>query len=681
MKNIYAASLLELLPESILLDPKLRASAEALDAQFQAVTAAAREVLHLPRFDELSGNIIDYLAEQFHIDFYEPLYLTEAEKVNMIRSSIAWHRIKGTPAAVEQIAHAAFRDADIQEWFEYGGEPYHFKIKSHGYKETPDGFATYLRLINVAKNVRSWIDNLEVVYDEPEAVTYAGAIDLTTGAKDMLVARPPDTYPTEIFAGNANFIYGDKRESLQLPKLKFAAETLYGQILSKVGSIEIDSSTKSTSGDSLAYAWGSENFAGLCNLILGQKTWSLSLAQNSTTKDYAGAANLIFGDKVEGLHRPRLKFDESSFAAQILTKIGAIKVDSSTKSSADNTFAHAWKGDVYAGNANLKTGDLTIEPRLLKENSELLKFAVGQALSKVGGIQLGKPNSSGENLYSKAWAGKFFSGTVDGVFGQKYWSMSPPKDEVEKLHAGNANWFVGKKTESLNRPNLNFETSFATGQMLTKTGGIQVETSTRPSVENHIAHAWQSNNFVGEANLKSGVVSVESDIAKDAEYTDEISIGQAVTKVGTIQIGTLDKPISGNHVDITGAPKTFADNVDLKTGDFTIKRVPPKIRHKMVVRVGVPHVRTGFITIGCCPESDIWELPDDGDWLRLWFAFPKYGMKTITLANPREELERDDFNEVSNYVAGNGLLVNRLGQETTGLSRAALIVNRERKIF
>ena len=79
MKKISEVTLLDVLPESILQDPKLNAAAEALDAQIRAVTLATREVLHLPRLDELSGNVLDFLAEQFHLDFYEPLYLTEDE--------------------------------------------------------------------------------------------------------------------------------------------------------------------------------------------------------------------------------------------------------------------------------------------------------------------------------------------------------------------------------------------------------------------------------------------------------------------------------------------------------------------------------------------------------------------------------------------------------------------------
>ena len=474
MKKIYTASLLELLPESVLLDPKLRASAEALDAQFQAVTAATREVLHLPRLDELSGNIIDYLAEQFHIDFYEPLYLTEAEKKNLIRESIAWHRIKGTPAAVEQIAHAAFRDAEILEWFEYGGEPYHFKIKSHGYKETPDGWATYLRLIDVAKNVRSWCDNLEVYWDETDIgknQVYVGNLELQTGDRTLSLNKPKLDSTTKIFAGNANFIYGDKVESLQIPKLKFATQDFIGQALTKVGYVKIGSETKSDADNYFARVWKSKIFAGMSNFVHGQKFWNISLPREQSTKTFTGTANFIYGSKVESLQRPRLKFDETNHSAQILTKVGTIKIGNSTKSDAGNYFSRAWESKTFAGNGNLKTGDLTI------------------------------------------------------------------------------------------------------------------------------------------------------------------------------------------------------------------KSTPPKKNHKIIVRVGLANMRTGFITFGCADEADDWEFPDEGDWLRLWFQFPNTRAKQITLSNPRDDVAGGDVVEVGNYATDNGLLVNRLGQETTGISKAALIIKRERKIL
>lgn len=277
---------------------KLYASAQALSAQLQAVTVATREVLHIPRLDELHGAVLDYIAEQLHIDFFEPLYLTEDEKRNLIRDSIAWHRIKGTPAAVEQIAHNAFRDAEVVEWFDYeSGQPYHFKIRSHGFKDTPDGWNTFTRMINVAKNVRSWIDNYELIIDgdEHKLNLFAGMVNTLTGSRTIEPARPPTNYRSQAFAGMVNLIHGHKVESLRQPKTKFEAAAHVGQLLKRVGKIQIGSKTEAHGDDSFHRAWTSQIFAGMSNFVHGRKVWSLSRPKNPVTKLNAGTVDIKTG--------------------------------------------------------------------------------------------------------------------------------------------------------------------------------------------------------------------------------------------------------------------------------------------------------------------------------------------------------------------------------------------------
>lgn len=163
--------LTKILPESILQDPKMYASAVALDQQLIKTFGDVRNVLHIPRLDELSGTILDLLNWQYHTDFYEPLHLSDEIKRDLIRQSVGWHRIKGTTAAVEWLCEAAFREAEVQEWFDYGGEPYHFRITTKGFATTPDGFATYKRLINSAKSVRSHLDSISVDYSPEKPLT------------------------------------------------------------------------------------------------------------------------------------------------------------------------------------------------------------------------------------------------------------------------------------------------------------------------------------------------------------------------------------------------------------------------------------------------------------------------------------------------------------------------------
>ena len=70
IQGINEVSLLSILPTIILKDEKLKAAAQALDAELQRLSADARLVLHLPRLDELPNEVLDELAYQYHVDFF-----------------------------------------------------------------------------------------------------------------------------------------------------------------------------------------------------------------------------------------------------------------------------------------------------------------------------------------------------------------------------------------------------------------------------------------------------------------------------------------------------------------------------------------------------------------------------------------------------------------------------------
>ena len=160
VKEFKTLSLLEILPESIRGDPQIEAAASALDAELQAVTADIKENLLISRIDELPERVLDLLAWQWHVDFYRPLGMDIDTKRRLIRESIAWHRIKGTPAAVEKVLAAAFVESWVEEWYEYGGSPGYFRVTISDVITDPEEQANILAAINSAKNERSWLDAL-----------------------------------------------------------------------------------------------------------------------------------------------------------------------------------------------------------------------------------------------------------------------------------------------------------------------------------------------------------------------------------------------------------------------------------------------------------------------------------------------------------------------------------------
>lgn len=163
MTNIRDIRLSDILPPNIAKDPKVSAAAQALDNELQALTAAVDQCLILSRINELPEPVLDRLAWQFHVDFYDPTLSIE-HKRELVRNSLSWHIRKGTPAAVEELITTIFGNGKVQEWFEYGGEPYKFRLQvevdSQGVTE--EMLSRLERLIQNTKNTRSWLEVINI---------------------------------------------------------------------------------------------------------------------------------------------------------------------------------------------------------------------------------------------------------------------------------------------------------------------------------------------------------------------------------------------------------------------------------------------------------------------------------------------------------------------------------------
>ena len=179
-KDLQSVSLLDILPPNLLADKQIHAAARALDDELQKITVATRNALLLPRLDELSEEVIDLLAWQWHVDFYEPSMSIETKR-QLVRESIAWHRIKGTKAAVEKMTQTVFKGGVITEWFEYGGEPYHFRIDVlNAPNMTEENRGRLLAVVNASKNTRSWLDELRFQRETRNIVYFGEAASIHT---------------------------------------------------------------------------------------------------------------------------------------------------------------------------------------------------------------------------------------------------------------------------------------------------------------------------------------------------------------------------------------------------------------------------------------------------------------------------------------------------------------------
>lgn len=175
------------LPRVIDEDENLHALAYAISRVLAAHLADLPLEEIYTRIDALPEALLDILAYDFKVDWWDPNYSIE-EKRRTLKDCWKVHRLLGTKAAVETAVGAIYDGTTVEEWFEYGGEPYHFRlIIDASYEATdPEKHARVLERVNYYKNLRSHLDGVEYVQKSGTTVLHAGAaictVCITTGA-------------------------------------------------------------------------------------------------------------------------------------------------------------------------------------------------------------------------------------------------------------------------------------------------------------------------------------------------------------------------------------------------------------------------------------------------------------------------------------------------------------------
>jgi P2-related tail formation protein len=80
----------------------------------------------------------------------------------------------GTPAAVNKIIETIFETGYIKEWYEYGGEPYHFKAYTTNPAITSDDVEEFRRVLVSVKRLSAWLDEIILDLSTPATQTYVG---------------------------------------------------------------------------------------------------------------------------------------------------------------------------------------------------------------------------------------------------------------------------------------------------------------------------------------------------------------------------------------------------------------------------------------------------------------------------------------------------------------------------
>lgn len=158
--KLNETGIVQILPSSLQADENVVHTSKAVTDSVNKVTAETVNELIMSRIDELPEPVVNSLAWQLHVDTYsEDLDIVQKRK--LVKNAIKDHKYKGTSWAVKSVVEVLLNYAKVEEWFEYKGSPYHFRVNgSYGPIVNGDSLQSLVNAINEAKNVRSWLDGI-----------------------------------------------------------------------------------------------------------------------------------------------------------------------------------------------------------------------------------------------------------------------------------------------------------------------------------------------------------------------------------------------------------------------------------------------------------------------------------------------------------------------------------------
>jgi phage tail P2-like protein len=187
--TLYDVDFTRTLPSVLKEDERLLALGQVIAIELQRNIHMSRLNIIYPRIDELDETLLDILAYDLHIDWYNPDSSPDIKR-EIIKESVRVHKRLGTKYAVESVVRAYFGSGEVREWYEYGGDAHHFKIISSNPSITNEQATRFFQMLEVVKRKSSWLDSV-LISLTGDSFLYLGTL-IHEFAREAHIIAPQD---------------------------------------------------------------------------------------------------------------------------------------------------------------------------------------------------------------------------------------------------------------------------------------------------------------------------------------------------------------------------------------------------------------------------------------------------------------------------------------------------------
>lgn len=180
--SITSEALLAALPRVLQEDPVTLGLASAIAAELNAAVCKISLANIYANIDSMDESLLDILAKDFKVDWWRADASIE-EKRATLKTSWYVHRHLGTKAAVEVAIKDFIGTGTVQEWFEYEGQPHHFRIKDGNNSAILENLSQFLSVLRVVQRGSSVLDHITALLNYTQTAYVAFALHVRKTAE------------------------------------------------------------------------------------------------------------------------------------------------------------------------------------------------------------------------------------------------------------------------------------------------------------------------------------------------------------------------------------------------------------------------------------------------------------------------------------------------------------------
>lgn len=162
MIKLSGSRFTDIMPENLAEQTEIQALAYAVGRQVEKLLAYADGARTYAAIYAVPEKVLDLLAVELRTPYYDENFSLPTKRA-LIQETILFYTKMGTPAATEKIVSSIFGRGYIKEWFEYNGEPHHFRVIVENMEAVEKLLGEFLNVLRAVKRLSSWLDSVTVL--------------------------------------------------------------------------------------------------------------------------------------------------------------------------------------------------------------------------------------------------------------------------------------------------------------------------------------------------------------------------------------------------------------------------------------------------------------------------------------------------------------------------------------